>query len=509
MCIFENKNYINLLDLVIFKKIESVMVNLKKLFISSFTLGFLGPFSLSATEINSKDILKYTNKDIEFSGFSKIYPSDWVYKAISRYVKSKGCVSIIPKSSITRLEAASIIDSCFKNHQELTYFENKLVNEFKPEIITLNSNRDKKILNYSNFKAGTFSSTTIMSGSAAFQVGGVKRSAVTDKLTATYSYDFDLNTSFNGNDNLFVGIEAGNSGAVDFTTDNSNYGGDNLTVDSIYYKFKRGLLEIAVGPRMDPDDHMPTKTTLYSDSFFLGSEPFLETNYYVKQGNGLGIAIASIFDNGINISASVIGTGGDSSSGFLTSEGIDIMTFSIGYDRDNLGGGLIFAKSDSTCSLLGEFATSVCNDFGISALLDDGYTVMSVGGYWTPDEGKTTLSATSNFIDISAKNIKVDEISNLHLGIDRELGNGTLSAAWKTFPFYKLPDVNEAVVKKDDLGSFAEIYYTYNFNDSLEIKPGIAFAIQNGKALSRNPNDDISFELIDRTIIGLETVFKF
>ena len=134
---------------------------------------------------------------------------------------------------------------------------------------------------------------------------------------------------------------------------------------------------------------------------------------------------------------------------------------------------------------------------------------MSVGGYWTPDEGKTTLSATSNFIDISAKNIKVDEISNLHLGIDRELGNGTLSAAWKTFPFYKLPDVNEAVVKKDDLGSFAEIYYTYNFNDSLEIKPGIAFAIQNGKALSRNPNDDISVDLIDRTIIGLETVFKF
>ena len=46
--------------------------------------------------------------------------------------------------------------------------------------------------------------------------------------------------------------------------------------------------------------------------------------------------------------------------------------------------------------------------------------------------------------------------------MDRKLGDGTLSASWKTFPFYKVPDLNSTAINRDDLGSFIEVYYIYD-----------------------------------------------
>jgi len=45
--------------------------------------------------------------------------------------------------------------------------------------------------------------------------------------------------------------------------------------------------------------------------------------------------------------------------------------------------------------------------------------------------------------------------------LNRKLGEGTLSASWKTFPFYKVPDLN-GTANRDDLGSFIEVYYIYD-----------------------------------------------
>ena len=73
-------------------------------------------------------------------------------------------------------------------------------NNFK--VSTKNSYGLKTIAN--NFEAGSFSETTTMSGSASFQIGAVNESAITEAVTATYSYDVDLNTSFTGDDNLYV-----------------------------------------------------------------------------------------------------------------------------------------------------------------------------------------------------------------------------------------------------------------------------------------------------------------
>ena len=204
------------------------------------------------------------------------------------------------------------------------------LNNFK--VSTKNSYNLEPIAN--NFEAGSFSETTTMSGSASFQVGAVDGSAITEAVTATYSYDIDLNTSFTGEDNLYVGIETGSYSAtsIDFALDSSGDGGDALSVTSMYYQFPLGSYEVAVGTKLDSDDLMPTTTSKYSDSFFFGSQYGLASNYFASQGTGAGFAVSKTFDNGFNASGSIIGTGA-STSGILTDAGIDVLTFSLGYRK--------------------------------------------------------------------------------------------------------------------------------------------------------------------------------
>lgn len=379
------------------------------------------------------------------------------------------------------------------------------------EALTVNKIRiDGFEAKLNNFEAGSFSETTTMSGSASFQVGAVERSEITEAVTATYSYDIDLNTSFTGDDNLYVGIETGNSSSfVDFTLDSSGDGEDTLSVTSMYYQFPLENWDIAVGPKLDSDDLMPTTTSVYSDSFFFGSQYGLASNFFASQGTGGGVAVARTFDSGWNASGSIIGTSASTPNGLLTKEGNDIYTLSLGYDADNYGGGIVYQKSDSLCTLAETFVSNVCSDLGVNAALDEGYSSTTLGAYFKPGD-KTTLSATSSINDVTVSGIEFDTLADFQFAIDRELGDGTLSASWKTFPFYKVPDLNVAEVKGDDIGSYIELYYTYNVNDSLSIRPGVAITMPASDAASiESGSDDLAFYLFDRTAVGLGVDFKF
>ncbi len=378
------------------------------------------------------------------------------------------------------------------------------------ELAVKNSIKDGLEAKLNNFEAGSFSETTTMSGSASFQVGAVDGSVITEAVTATYSYDVDLNTSFTGDDNLYVGIETGNSSSsVDFTLDSSGDGGDALNVTSMYYQFPLENWDVAVGPKLDSDDLMPTTTSVYSDSFFFGSQYGLASNFFASQGTGGGVAVARTFDSGWNASGSIIGASASTSSGLLTKEGNDIYTLSLGYDADNYGGGIVYQKSDSLCTLAEAFVASVCTDLGVTAAFDEGYSSTTIGAYYTLGD-QTTVSATSSINDVSVIGVEFDTVADFQFGIDRELGDGILSASWKTFPFYKVPDLNEAVVKGDDIGSYIELYYTYDVNDSLSIRPGVAFTMPASDAASIEAgSDDLAFYLIDRTALGVGVDFKF
>ena len=381
---------------------------------------------------------------------------------------------------------------------------------FSTDLVKINESVERIDSGINEFEAGSFSETTTMSGSTSFQFGVVDKSNITEAVTSTYSIKTDLNTSFTGEDNLKVGIEAGSSSAlIDFNLESSVDGGDNLNVASMYYQFPLGEFQVAVGPLLDSDDLMPTKTSTYSDKFFFESQYSLKSNFYASRGTGAGLAVARTFDGGFNASASVIGTGASTNSGFLTAEGIDVTTLSLGYDADKFGGGIIFQNSDSLCTLADDFRLALCNDFGITALIDEGYMTTTIGGYYRPDE-KLTFSITSSFIDPTVEGARVDTIQDFQFAVDREWGPGTLHATYKTFPFYKVPDLNGDRIQQDDLGYFIEVYYTYNVNDSLTLRPGISMAMptQDADDIAAG-NDDLAFFLFERTALGVGATFKF
>ena len=366
------------------------------------------------------------------------------------------------------------------------------------QLAITNSRIDGLEARFNNLEAGSFSDTTTLTGEASFRLGAVADSPITEAVTATYSYDLDLNTSFTGDDNLYVGIEAGNVVAGSFVTDNADTATDNLTVTSMYYSFPIGNLDVAVGPILENDDYMPTTISKYSDKFFMSGIELTSASFNAAPGiEGSGFAIGSTFDNGFNASASVIGVDADNNAGFLTTESFDATTLSFGYDGDNYGLGFIYLDLDNACTIIDGTGIITCADFGVTRI--DSST-STLGAYWTPNNGTTTLSATYGIITLDIPGTDIEDMGGFHFGVDQEVGPGVLSAAYKTQEIIN-PVVVAGKARSESLGAYGEIYYTYDVNDSLEIRSGFSFAMPD--------DEDEGFFFIDQTAFGAEATFKF
>ena len=415
----------------------------QKLIIAPALLGLFSPISATANELNLDEMSGYSSKD----------------KVVSNYITD------------------------FNTDEEFA---------------TNNTRIDSLDANLNNFEAGSFSETTSMSGSASFQLGGVDEGSVTQALTSTYSYSLDLNSSLTGDDNLYVGIETGNAGSVNFLTDDSVAGSDSLDVHSVYYQFPIGGFDVAVGPKLDNDDLMPTTTSAYSDKFFMAGYALLESNAYLYGYTGAGVAVSKNFDNGFNTSGSLIGTGAATSAGLLTEEGMDIITLSAGYDGDNFGGGIVYVDGDDYCGIVNSFISNGCSSvLGVSSLAINS---IGIGGYWTPNEGKTTISATANMLKPDVRGINIDDITDYQIAVEQQVFDGVLSASWKTIPLYNV--VSSTDWNQDTLGTYLEFYYTYPVNDSVDLTYGVAMA-------DPDTVSGDSFELYEYTAIGAQATFKF
>ena len=134
---------------------------------------------------------------------------------------------------------------------------------FNNEELATTKNSIKSIKEPINtFEAGSFSETTTMSGSASFIIGGIRNhdlenyTDTSEAINTHYSYNVDLITSFNGEDNLFVGLEAGNAGSgTTVLLDSTNVvaNADQLFVSSMYYSFPIMGWDVAFGPLLTQD----------------------------------------------------------------------------------------------------------------------------------------------------------------------------------------------------------------------------------------------------------------
>ena len=136
------------------------------------------------------------------------------------------------------------------------------INEVSENIANLQGRKDGLEVKQNEFEAGGFSDTTTLDGKAVFALMGTDHSKIktdgTDSLKAAYQYTMNLNSSFTGDDNLYVRLRSGNSEGnfIDKTFGTYLVMGtgytDALKVDKIWYEFPVGENNtVWVGPKIE------------------------------------------------------------------------------------------------------------------------------------------------------------------------------------------------------------------------------------------------------------------
>ena len=367
------------------------------------------------------------------------------------------------------------------------------INEVSEDVANLKSRVDGLEVKQNEFEAGGFSDTTVMSGKAIFDVGGVENTSgdLAEAIGFQYTYQLNLNTSFTGDDDLYVRLKSGN--ATD-TFSNKDYGtylsssngnDDALKVDKIWYSFPLGDNNtVWVGPRIENYYMHGASPSIYkpiTKQFKLGGNG---AAYGASTNSGVGWAFNA--DNGFSLSSNVVSKQNASSTGFLTDEAATNWSTQVAYTTDSYHVSLISALkyngwTDSYFSTpLGKARpTGNSTNYGLRA-------------YWRPDDSGSAVPEISAGYDFS-------EVE----GQDAETDAFFVGLTWKD-SFQADDKVGIAIGKPqtsddDSVEPFAwEAYYSFKINDSVTMTP----AIFGGSDRTGTEGDDVTGAV-------LETTFKF
>jgi hypothetical protein len=285
---------------------------------------------------------------------------------------------------------------------------------------------------------GGFSETTTASFSADFAIGAVDGISGNEALTAGYSFQIDLNTSFTGEDSFDVSIDAGNADDGNLDELDLNDAGDGLVVDGIAYTFPIGdKATVFLGDSVDG-------SSLYNTACVYGGQTDTLDDCGAATSvldEGAGSAAGASFDFGDGFTAALGYTGdGASTNGLLTKEGYDSLGGQLTYIGDSFGASVSYA------------AVEGAQDKSFWAL----------NGYWTPEETGSVPSISVGYEFGDNKATKKDT-TQYFVGLQwDEAGPGTVGVALgNTGP----------ITDGDTETTMYEIFYTYPINDGMTITP--------------------------------------
>lgn len=270
-----------------------------KLLIAPATLGLLAPFSAVANEINVNQISEYgiSQKEFKKIGFNS--------------------------------------------------------NSFSPKLVKTSSEQDNKQFSGSNFEAGSFSETTTASFGADFLIGGTDGDAATqldpEAVTATYSFEIGLDTSFTGDDNLHVKIGSGNTDATNPLTSTLDFGNGNadaLKVKDLNYTRSFGeKFTVQVGDSLDL-----SKQFAGACAYGGYTDILADCGTGNSAGAGGDVTVSTSYDlgNGFTFGAGLSGSDGETTKGLFTKESSDLYGVQLAYGADNYGAAVSYSNSDTS-----------------------------------------------------------------------------------------------------------------------------------------------------------------
>ena len=336
------------------------------------------------------------------------------------------------------------------------------------------------------FEAGSFSSTTTMDAKAIFWVGGIDgindidddednllTDEPSDSVQAGHTFTMNLNTSFSGDDNLYVRLKAGDNGAAwsskpaGYHIDTKNTQ-DILTVDKIWYTFPIGDNITAFwGPKIE-NYYMYVTPSIYKPGALKALKLGGNSNFGASTDQGFGIKYEA--DNGFAVATNVVDKNGNS-TGFFQNDSVNKWDTQIAYTQPRYHLSLTVSNAQNWTSQLYN-ATALGENTATDSM---GYAARA---YWIPENEGTAVPEISVGYDTKvwddAAAGTVDEADSWMVGLtwkdmlqpDDRIGVG-LTQPLKATSIAGGGDTNEV----DPL--LWEVYYSWKYNDSMTITPAI------------------------------------
>ena len=327
--------------------------------------------------------------------------------------------------------------------------EVKSISEFNSkQLAVTNSRVDGLETRINNFEAGSFSETTTASFSADFAIGSVDGIANNEAVSAGYSFQIDLNSSFTGEDSFDVSIDAGNAGNATnggslqaFDELDLNDNGDGLAVDGISYTFPLGdKATVFVGDNVDG-------SSLYSTACVYGSPTDTMddcglASSAIDEGTGTAAGASIELGNGFTAAFGYTGAG-STANGLATNGSLDSYGLQLSYADDSYAASVTYANVE----------TSTTEDT----------TFWGLNAYWTPD---STGSAPSISVGYEMGDPATgNDTTQYFVGLQwDEVGPGTLGVALGN---------TGAIADGAEETTMYEVFYNYPVNDGMTITPVI------------------------------------
>ena len=394
------------------------------------------------------------------------------------------------------------------------------INEISEDLAILKGRVDGLEAQQNNFEAGSFSETTTFDGKAVMAIGAVDGANelggnMHEKLGAAYIYQINLNTSFTGDDNLYVRLKAGDGWDGVFDSKPGTYHieakdtSDALNVDKMWYTFPVGdQFEATVGPLIENYYMLAATPSVYKPgalkAFKLGGHG---AAFGASTSTGAGLKYVA--DNGFAVSTTFNSKGAESTAGLFTDQDQNKLNTQVAYTADNYHVSATYSMQNGWNSWsyfstydLQNGANKVGWRASDSTFITTQADAVALRAWWRPEETGTATPSVSvgyDTISFSKHANNVTEGSGYFVGLNWSdmfqaedkigIAIGQPMKATKAASGTTLTEVDPFIW---------EAYYSFRPNDSIEVTP----AVFGGTDVYKDTGDDL-FGAV------LTTTFKF
>jgi hypothetical protein len=467
---------------------------LKSIFVAGAVIAT--PLVASAADLNIAAVNQYSQDQVtSVTQLSDVKPTDWAYQALTSLVDRYGCVAGYPNGtygggkSMTRYEAAALLNACLDRVTEVTDELKRLQSEFAQELAVLNGRVDSLESKVGQLEATQFSTTTKLRGEATFVLGGVPgydTKAGTQNGNTAFNYDVRLNfdTSFTGKDLLRTRLRSSNFSADPFGTSSSLFKldkadntqtdiGDAVVIDRLYYQFPalNNKATLTAGAKVRNTEMAWIPSAYKSDILDFFQVAGAPGVYNKATGAGFG-AQWSQGKKGFVAGVNYVAQNGDNSdTGVFDETGALNTLAQIGYRGVNYGVAFGYRYGTEGTRVRTYNGLNGASGTLVPGQTSNGY---AVNAYWQPKQSGwiPSVSASYGWNTVSGTESAATDSQSWFAGLQWAdvfaKGNSAGIA------------VGQAPTGEDlEDATMLEIFYKYQVSDNISITPAIFYASDN------------------------------